>query len=487
MNTSPASSASMPLLLLAASFMRLSAAADIPVPDTGNSLVNGASLAAAIATANATPADDVIILTPGAEYLLDTANNSDVPELGANGLPSIVSGITIRGGFASATAPTSIRRADGVEFRIFLIQATGRLRLDSVRVSNGSALSAPWPIGGGIFNSGGQLEMFHAELSDNMASRAGGLANYVFAGVASPPAFDASSAWLEESTVANNKGTNSSGAIINAGALTIERSTISGNQGDESGGGISSGGLAANVRIFNSTISSNRTSTRAGVTGGISVSSGRATLGFSTVTGNAGYGITASPGAIVAVSNSIVAGNRGTDIMGTSGNEDCQGTIRSDGHNLIGSVASARCTFAVASGDMAGSPAAPVDPRLGPLANNMGFTLTHALLSGSPARNNAVPARSGCPATDQRGELRPRGGAACDTGAFQASLGLCDKDGKLCVFEIDVRFCAVYFSQCYQHVLPFIDELVPKFPVLEPKVLGCRIDGPGCGPLPPLK
>ena len=53
---------------------------------------------------------------------------------------------------------------------------------------------------------------------------------------------------------------------------------------------------------------------------------------------------------------------------------------------------------------------------LGPLADNGGPTLTHALLAGSPAIDAADAAA--CPATDQRGVVRPRD-AGCDVGAFE--------------------------------------------------------------------
>jgi hypothetical protein len=53
---------------------------------------------------------------------------------------------------------------------------------------------------------------------------------------------------------------------------------------------------------------------------------------------------------------------------------------------------------------------------LGPLADNGGPTLTHALLQGS----NAIDAAIGdCPPTDQRGVARPQGDA-CDIGAYES-------------------------------------------------------------------
>ena len=56
------------------------------------------------------------------------------------------------------------------------------------------------------------------------------------------------------------------------------------------------------------------------------------------------------------------------------------------------------------------------DALLGPLADNGGPTLTHALLAGSPAID--IADAGACPATDQRGVTRPQG-AGCDVGAFE--------------------------------------------------------------------
>jgi hypothetical protein len=52
---------------------------------------------------------------------------------------------------------------------------------------------------------------------------------------------------------------------------------------------------------------------------------------------------------------------------------------------------------------------------LGPLQDNGGPTMTHALEGDSPALDAAT---GDCPGTDQRGEIRPFG-LACDVGAFE--------------------------------------------------------------------
>ena len=56
---------------------------------------------------------------------------------------------------------------------------------------------------------------------------------------------------------------------------------------------------------------------------------------------------------------------------------------------------------------------------LGPLAQNGGYTPTHALLVGSPAIDAGT--NTGCPATDQRGISRPQpAGGTCDIGAYES-------------------------------------------------------------------
>ena len=69
-------------------------------------------------------------------------------------------------------------------------------------------------------------------------------------------------------------------------------------------------------------------------------------------------------------------------------------------------------------------PNEPIGGILLPLADNGGGTQTHALAIGSPALD-ASPDDATCPATDQRGNPRPRG-PACDIGAFEGVAVLCN-------------------------------------------------------------
>src|SRR5581483_10304720 len=101
-----------------------------------------------------------------------------------------------------------------------------------------------------------------------------------------------------------------------------------------------------------------------------------------------GGGIFKYPGTqgIVTLANTILAGNRAIAGDAPAGGPDCgsdAGRMQSAGYNLIGNGAD--CNFAPVATDRVGTPAAPIDPRLGPLADNGGPTETHALAAGSPA------------------------------------------------------------------------------------------------------
>ncbi|MBI3714493.1 MAG: hypothetical protein HY255_00680 [Betaproteobacteria bacterium] len=188
--------------------------------------------------------------------------------------------------------------------------------------------------------------------------------------------------------------------------------------GDGFGGGIySSNGF---FRIIASTLSGNFASGGHGGAGG----SGGACFdgGGSAPSGNPGYPGDAVGGGINASNmvcqNTIIASNS----TAFSSGPDVAGTVSSLGHNLVGTTNGVGGWVA---SDLTGSDAAPLDPKLGPLAYNGGPTFTMALLPGSPAIDQGT---SGSVTTDQRGRLRPydnpaipnaAGGDGSDIGAFE--------------------------------------------------------------------
>lgn len=219
------------------------------------------------------------------------------------------------------------------------------------------------------------------------------------------------------------------GGIYNAGPwITIVASTISsntaGNGGSDSeypgdrgpAGGIYSIGP---LTLTNCTITGNATGqgSNGGNGGGINCA-GSFTLVACTVSGNtAGAG--AGGGVWCAASgmlfNSLIA-------LNTAGSSsDLDGNFTSQGHNLLGQVEGSSGLTNDVNGDIVGSAAAPLDPLLGPLADNGGFTWTMALLPGSPAIDAGSDVLLGSPynlTTDQRGLAR-KSGAHVDIGAFE--------------------------------------------------------------------
>jgi CSLREA domain-containing protein len=259
---------------------------------------------------------------------------------------------------------------------------------------------------------------------------------------------------MTDSTVKNNhtgdapgRSAGRGGGIYNNGSLIIHNSLISGNStGDNSFGSNNNGGGIASFSslvLVNTTVSGNSTGAEtAGIGGGVFVFN-FATLINCTVTGNSTPGDNANGvggfGSVITLSNTIVAGN------GDSPNDkDIENllfsapTFVSLGHNLIGNADGVSAFNGV--GDQIGTTAAPLNPHLGPLADNGGPTLTHALLSNSTALdagNNDLAITPDVPLeTDQRGagriadSLDPDSLAVVDIGAFEFHQTLEDVSNK---------------------------------------------------------
>ncbi len=276
------------------------------------------------------------------------------------------------------------------------INSAGTLTLtDCIISGNGS----PGGNGGGLFNDGGTMSVTRCTISNNFASgddfagggNGGGIGTF------------RGSVIITSSTISGNSGSISSycnpvsgggGGVYNFGSMTISNCTISGNSVRANGfcdygpnpvtmygGGILNYG---NLQITSSTIAHNSASSGNGPSGGGIYSSGDTTTDSS----------------IIALNSAPT----GPDFTGGA-------ALQSMGYNIIGNDADA--IISSKPTDQIGTPAAPIDPLLGPLANNGGLTLTHALQSGSPAINHGDP---GAPPNDQRGYGRA---GVPDVGAFE--------------------------------------------------------------------
>lgn len=251
--------------------------------------------------------------------------------------------------------------------------------------------------------------------------------------------------------VSTNISTTNGGGLYNEGNTSITNSTLSGNKA-EGGGGVFLTGSNA-VSFSGVTLSGNRAigggalSSRSGVTtnmvnstisgnlgddvGAGFYSNGPGVLRFVTIannvsgadSGSAGSGINVFPSGAVAVTlrNVLLAANKkGWDPVAeptgplnpaalTSANCGYTGSsmaITSLGNNLSSDVS---CTTLIQATDKAS-----VDPKIDVLADNTGPTLTHKLLTGSPALG-AGAAIAGV-TLDQRGVTRD---ATPDIGAYE--------------------------------------------------------------------
>ena len=188
------------------------------------------------------------------------------------------------------------------------------------------------------------------------------------------------------------------------------------------GGGIYYAGSAAGNTIgillaSDSTFTGN-SATYDGGGGGI-WNQGTATVTNCTIDGNAGQdgGICNATTSTLTLDNTIVAGNSGPDIVGS-----VQPTSK---NNLIGDGTGITNLTELDPSNLVGTTADPLNPMLGPLANNGGPTQTMALLPGSPAIDAgsvalAVDASGNSLTTDQRGAGFPRiMGGTVDIGAYE--------------------------------------------------------------------
>jgi hypothetical protein len=232
----------------------------------------------------------------------------------------------------------------------------------------------------------------------------------------------------------------------------LDRGGLGGRGG--SGGGIST---SSSLELVNCTLSSNRTGAGgaggpgaysgmfpdrelrggdggAGGRGGAIQAAGSVLMRHCTVAGNevalggmggagavtgaagspgVGGGLAVAGGGTASLVNTLLAANVAP---GTA--PDVAGNVTSLGYNLVG-IADGSNGFG-ASGDLLGTASSPLVPEIGPLVDNGGTTLTHALVPGSPAIDAGDATHIADLSYDQRGPGFPRQvGVRPDIGAFE--------------------------------------------------------------------
>jgi len=280
--------------------------------------------------------------------------------------------------------------------------------------------------GGGLYNAG-PITASEIVVTNNQCGKNGG-------GI-----YNEGDSVIEDSTIADNVGEGGGGIFATgnpATSLQIRRSTLSGNTA------IGGGALSARVvevNITNSTISGNSGSD---VGGGVYANGVVTLVNCSLVDniavgaeqfGGAGVNVFNSGSVSVTMVNTLLSGNSaGAEEGSREANCGCTGNqqncvsgmnrkIETLGYNLADDET---CNL-----DGTGDLDDVADVGIGPLEDNEGPTLTHALLEGSPAIDAGD--NDACPNNDQRGSIRPADGDedgtfVCDIGAFELFPGYTD-------------------------------------------------------------
>jgi len=322
--------------------------------------------------------------------------------------------------------------------------------LDGFIISGGNA-NGTWPhnSGGGIYNLNGDPYLSNLIICDNFASGNGaGMTNLGGNPHITYVTFSGNIAILDGGGMINgssnlslnnvafigNWAANFGGGIATGGNLTLTDVIFSGNAANWLGGGIYRGG--GNLTVVNGLFYSNGTVEPEGQGGAIYSSSGNHILTNVTLSNNHA----SAGGGIMSVDSEFTL----TNVTFTDNEAFSEGIGGGGMYNYASNPVLKNCilwgntpdqisgedaivTFSVIQGGYAGEGNIDLDPLLLPLANNGGFSQTHALGDESPAIDAANPAL--CPIFDQRGFLRPIDGnldgiASCDMGAYEFGSSL---------------------------------------------------------------
>ena len=350
-------------------------------------------------------ADDLVLVGKGAAATIIDGNQGDRVLEVLSTAKVTVEDLTIRNGLMSEMGGG--------------LSNSGTLLLNRVHLVDNRAASA-FRIGhgGGLFNDG-ILMVINSLLANNHA--AGGEASYGEGGaIRNDGVMTITQSTIQNNSVSDDNDYGIGGGIVNQGTLQIERSTLTDNHTVRGPGGAIANRLGGRLNVINSTISANGSGSGGGIANGNAFDDpGFVLLIHTTIANNIGGGLYNR--GVTTATNTIIAGNL-LDVDENTTAQNCfnEGTFTSLGATLLGNAGN--CPSA-GPGDITVDNTTVFTALLGPLADNGGPTLTHALLAGSVAidrANAATCAMEAVGGVDQRGGARPQG-PACDIGAYEAA------------------------------------------------------------------
>lgn len=386
------------------------------------------TLAAATVSGNEAPTGGGVLIVGGTLAIDGGGVESNKATTGA-GLAVKGGVVTFDGGRLKANAATG--NGGGA------INQGATLTFDGTTIEGNSAGQK----GGGVFNeaAAATTTLTGVTLTGNTAGSGGGLAvgggtttvqggtlqGNTVTGEGGGAFASGGALTIAEVTLSGNKASSGGGIFVYGGTVDVDQSTLRANEAGD-GGGVRAG-LNGTIAITNSTLSANK----AGVSGGGLHNAGTMTLTNVTVTGNTA-GVSGGGGEVYAgtltLRRSLIAGN-----SAQAGRELRRqgGVIKVNDRNLFGFGGNSGLD-GLSAGATDVVPSVPLTAILGPLADNGGPTLTHALPANSPAIDRAPSADcASAPVNgvDQRGQPRNLDGNGlpsaneCDIGAFEAAEG----------------------------------------------------------------
>ncbi len=360
----------------------------------------------------------IFVIRPGNVVTISgvTVRNG-VDSFGGAGIYNLLSTLTLNGVTVSGNSTGNL--GGGI-----VNDGTGINNSATLTINDSTVTGNSGGFGGGVFNYGeffgtATVTIRNSTIAGNTAfAEGGGVRN-------SAQRNGNANVEIVDTSIGGNTAGNVGGGVYNIAfesggepgiaVMTLTNTTVSDNLA--SGGGGISNGVLGTLMLESTTLSSNS----AGIVGGGILNLGNTAISNATGSNNSaqhGGGIfNLGP---LTLNNSIVANSTSGGSCSNNGGGVIivsYSLVEDGGCGVVNGV----------DGNLTG------DPLLGPLQDNGGPTLTHALLTGSIA----IDAGNSALTTDQRGFARPvdllnypnaAGGNGSDIGAFELQQGLLNKD-----------------------------------------------------------
>lgn len=297
------------------------------------------------------------------------------------------------GGAILANAPLEIVNGDFLDNKaanggaVYARSMSGSSSIrDTALQHNGTTGVSPDGNGGALVVDSTTVTVQHSSFQHN-SSKMGGAAYILPTG----------KLILTDSVFSDNDSYFEGGAVYNGGSTAMTNATLARNR-SAYGSGIQNRG---DLSLTNATLSGNLGT----YSGAVGNEKGAAYLTNVTFSGNSA--LDTVPAGILNLGRNTLLYLKNTIVANSLTGINCK-FIEPPAASEYNLSSDYSCNFGVGRNNL--------DLRLAPLASNGGLTQTHLPLAGSPAigaGNNSY-----CPATDQRGVLRPQG-TTCDVGAVE--------------------------------------------------------------------